>query len=250
MLLKRKRAICDLKVVILAIFITSIFASCTHQAANREKELFTPIIEAYAELEESDYTFYDANIIGDSLLAVNNGRTYNFGWDDKPTLMYAFYDINGDGLFELLIGADEFISGIYVLQNEIPVSVLQVESRHNLNLLIDNDGKCVIEDSWGHMGYATDFFYTIDEKGKLVTLDKLYTNGDRKENGVFIGHFRTRDVQGEEVSITEEEYCSLIRNYGSIGYELLDNTIDDTMSKRIVDIIWEPVADYNNLITQ
>ncbi|TJY42456.1 hypothetical protein E5161_10745 [Cohnella pontilimi] len=152
--------------------------------------------------------------------------------------MYAYYDINGDGSPELLIGADKSISGIYVLQNGTPLSVIQVESRHVLRLLMDIDGNSVIEDSWGHMGYATDFFYTIDEEGKLVVLDKLFTNGDVKKGDEFIGHFRAKDVLGKEVSINEDEYCSLIRKYGSTGYEPLE----DTGKERMIGVIWKPVA--------
>lgn len=202
-------------------------------------EPFTPIIDAYAALEQSNYTSFDKDIIGDSLLTAIGGRSYNFG--PNPTLMYAFYDINSDGLQELLIGANETISGIYALQNGTPVSVIQVESRHNLSLLMDSDGKCVIEHSWGHMGYATEFFYKIDEDGKLVTLDKLFTNGDVKKGNELIGHFRAKDVLGKEVSITEEEYCSLIRKYGSTGYEPLE----DTGKVRMIDVIWKPIANYN-----
>lgn len=200
---------------------------------------FTPIIDAYAALERSNYTSFDKDIIGDSLLIANGGRLYNFG--TNPTLMYAFYDINSDGLLELLIGADETISGIYVLQNETPISVIQVESRHNLNLLMDSDGKSVIEHSWGRMGYAREFFYKIDKDGKLVTSNKLFTNGDDKKGNEFIGHFRAKDVLGKEVSITEDEYCSLIRKYGSTGYEPLE----DTGKVRMIDVIWKPIANYN-----
>lgn len=200
--------------------------------------LFAPVIDAYAALERSGYTSFDKDIIGDSLLAVSKGSTYNFGWDTKPTLMYAFYDINGDGSPELLIGAEGSISGIYILQNGTPVSVIQVESRHNLSLLMDSDGNSVIENSHGHMGQATNFFYTVDEDGKLVTLNKLYTNGDEKKGDELIGHFRTKDVLGKEVSITEEEYCSLMRKYGSTGYEPLE----DTGKARMIDVIWKPIA--------
>lgn len=201
--------------------------------------MFAMIINAYAGIERSGYTSLDKDIIGDSLLAIDKGNTYNFG--SKPTLMYAFYDINSDGSPELLIGANKSISGIYVLQTGMPVSVIQVESRHYLSLLMDSDGKSVIEDIWGHMGYATNFFYTIDEDGKLLTLNKLYTNGDDKKGDKFIGHFRAKDVQGKEVSITEEEYCSLIRKYGSRGYE----PFEDTGKERKIDIIWQPVATYD-----
>ena len=43
-----------------------------------------------------------------------------------------FYDFNEDGLDELLIGTNNSISGIYTLQNEKPVSVLQIEDRYTL----------------------------------------------------------------------------------------------------------------------
>ncbi len=281
MLLKIKQSIRIMKIIILSVFISLLFTSCSPKSIDigirqtptlsidsmsalqpfetstaptqtttsimREKtshgnELFEPIINAYAELERSGYTSFDKNIIGDSLLAVSEGSTYNYGTDTKPTLMYTFYDINSDGSQELFIGANESISGIYVLQNGSPVSIIQVESRHNLSLLKDSDDNNVIEDSWGHMGYATNFFYTIDEEGKLVTLDKLFTNGDDKKDGEFIGHFRAKDALGKEVSITEKEYCSLIQKYGSDGYEPFEN-IGGEAGK--VDVLWKAVATYN-----
>lgn len=279
MLLKNKQSIKVLRILILAVSITLLFTACARQVTGNEQtptpsstttstpqtietstaptqtaspilsednshgnELFTPIINAYTELEQSGYTSFDKELIGDCLLAVEKGSTYNFGWDTKPTLMYAFYDINNDDSQELLIGADEFISGVYAIQNGTPVSLIQVESRHYLSLLIDSDGNSVIEDSWGHMGYATENFYTIDGDGKLVTLNKLITNGDDIKDGELIGHFRAKDVLGEEVSITEEEYCSLIRNYGSAGYE----PFEDIGEAKMVNVIWKPIAQYND----
>lgn len=211
---------------------------------SHSNKLFAPIIDAYAALERSGYTSFDKDIIGDSLLT--NKYTYNFG--TSPTLMYTFYDINSDGSPELLIGANESISSIYVLQNGTPVSIIQVESRHNIDLLMDNNGKCVIGDSWGHMGYATDFFYTIDKDGKLITLDKLYTNGDDKkvDTGTgfkLISHFRTKDVQGKHVNISEKEYCSLMQKYGSTGYEPLED-IKNTGKEGTIQVTWKPVATY------
>jgi len=205
-----------------------------HENTSHDNNLFAPIINAYAALERSGYTSFYKDLIGDSLLAVDKGSTYNFGWDTLPKLLYAYYDINGDGSPELLIGADKSISGIYVLQNGTPMSVIQVESRHNLRLLMDIDG------TWGRMGYATDFYFMIDEDRKLVTLDKLFTNGDIKKGNEFIGHFRAKDILGKEVSITEAEYCSLIRKYGSTGYEPLE----DTGKARMIDVTWKPIATY------
>jgi hypothetical protein len=276
-LVKNKQYIGILKIVILSVYVPLLFTSCIHQSVengirqtttpstapmstlqpnvistaptqattpilhentSHDSDLYAPIINAYAALERSGYTSFDKDLIGDSLLAESNGSTYNFGWDTPPLLMYAYYDTNGDGSPELLIGADKSISGIYVLRNGTPVSVIQVEDRHNLRLLMDIDGNSIIEDSWGHMGYATDFFYTIDGDRKLVTLDKLFTNGDVIKGDELIGHFRAKDVLGKEVSITEEEYCSLIRKYGSAGYEPLE----DTGKERMINVTWKPVA--------
>lgn len=209
-----------------------------NEITSHVNDLYAPIINAYAALELSGYTSFNKDLIGDSLLAVEKGSTYNFGWDTKPILMYTYYDINSDGSSELLIGADKSISGIYTLQDGKPMSISQVESRHNLRLLKGIDGNSVLEDSFGHMGYATEFFYKIDKDGKLVTLDKLFTNGDDKKGDKFIGHFRAKDVLGKEVSITEEEYCSLIRKYGSTGYEPLE----DVGKERPIDVTWKPVA--------
>lgn len=197
---------------------------------------FAKIIKAYAELEKSGYKSFDKALIGDSVFTENDGSTYNFG--DNPAIMYAYYDINKDGTPELLIGAEESISGIYILKNGNPVSLIQVEARSNINLLKDSTGNCVIEDATGHMGYATECFYTISKDGKLVTLDILHTNGDNKKDDELIGHFRTKDVLGKEVSITEEEYCSIIRKYGSTGYE----PFEDMGKGRNIDLVWKPVV--------
>jgi len=200
---------------------------------------YAPVIDAYAVLEKSGYVYYYRDVIGDSLLAMSGGSTYNFGWDSKPKLEYALYDINGDGSPELLIGTGGAIAGIYTLQNGVPVSVIQVEDRNNLDLSIDSGGACVIGDSSGHMDYATDFFYSLDKSGKLVTLDKLYTNGLNRDRsaGEPVAHLRARDVNGEEVSITEDEYCALIQKYGASGY----CPSKDIGEPRSVSLDWNPI---------
>lgn len=200
-------------------------------------EKFASILDAYAELERSGYTQFDEVLIGDSLLSGQGSRTYNFGRDAKPAIMYAFYDINADGLPELLIGAEESIAGIYALRNGKPVSVIQVEMRRNLDLLIDSDGNIVIEDSKGKMDFATEFFYGLSETGELVTLDKLYTNGLDIRDGEPVGYFHAKDVDGEEVSISGEEYCSLIQKYGAQGY----GTLEEMRESSAVRLIWTPI---------
>jgi len=188
----------------------------------RRDYLYAPIINAYAELEKSGFATYDEDLIGDSLLTQSGGSTYNFGWYSPPMLTYAYYDINADGSPELLIGAGDFISGIYTLIDDKLVSVIQVVDRHSLALSSDDSGDCVISHSWDHMGDSESFFYRIDENGQLITLDKLYT--DIYYSGDDFVRFRSREIDGERVKITEEEYSDIMRKYygGETKYIQLD----------------------------
>jgi len=181
--------------------------------------LFEPVIIAYANLERSGYTIIN-EIIGDSLLAEQREGTYNFGWagDDFPKIDYSFFDISGNGVSELLIGADRgyghYISGIYAIQDGKLVSVIQVIDRWNISLLSDGNGNCIIEEARGHMGNASEFFHKIDENGRLITLDNIETNESENRK------IRRKYVDGKEVGIyTEEEYVAVLRKYGSSGYE-------------------------------
>jgi hypothetical protein len=213
-----------------------------------ECESFLSVINAYAVFEVNGYTFYYKDIIGDSILIQDGGFSYRVEIIKKPVLMYAFYDIDGDGISELLISAYESTTGIYALQNGKPISVTQLtDDRHGLNLRIDSNGKCVIEHSYGHMDTAEDFFYTIGENGELVVSDKLYSNGldwsDAyvDESGEIIGdlkYFRSKDVDGEEVSITEEEYRTLIQKYGSYGYGF---EYSEDIEQRAIIPEWKPI---------
>ena len=210
-------------------------------------EPYSSILDAYAMLENSGYTYYYKDVIGDSVLALSGGVTYNTGWQ-KPTLAYTFYDINGDGSPELLIGTTSIadwssalisISGIYALLNGKPVFVIQTEHRYILNLLESSSGNCIIEHAWGHMGYADEIFYTLDKDGELIMLDKLYTDGDIIEDNEVVGSFRSKDADGDKVDITEEEYCSLIRTYGSWGY----NPHEETGETRLICLDWELILE-------
>ena len=168
-------------------------------------------------------------------------------------LMYALYDISGDGQPELFIGAarsvspqdaNSFITGIYTLRDGEPVSVIQLEnSRHSVNLVIDINGRYVITHGHGHMSYAWEYFYALEENGILTALDRLYTGGHSWRHNELEGYdyiyafFRYRYIDGEEVSITEEEYAALIRKYGSWGYALSN----DEVEIRSVSLEWRPV---------
>jgi len=209
---------------------TSVTETTTVATSKEPYEAFTgpfaEILNAYAELEWSDYKVIDDNILKDSLFTISNGNSYNFG--DSPILAYAHYDINKDGSMELIVGAmrnysyEPRLSGIYIIQNGKPFSVIQVNDRSVLRLLAQEDGSVVIEHSNGGRDWGHDFFYGMNKDGNLKTLDKLYTNGlnttnYNEETGEGIYYNRAKEVNGEQVTISEDKYIELLRKYGAQG---------------------------------
>ena len=219
-------------------------------------DLYMPVVNAYIALEQSGYTSYDESILGDDVcLTPNGGGSYFIGYDTKPILMYTFYDLNGNGAPELLIGAElgvaedvdrsnVFVTGIYGLRDGKPVSLIQVGAWSQLNVFTDNSDNCIIKKTSGtHIDYVEEYFYKIDKEETLITLDKLYTyskiDDNNKPDDITYSH--TKDVNGEEVSITEQEYLALMQKYGSVGYF---DTTGDLKANEIVIISWEPLTEY------
>lgn len=227
-------------------------------------DVYRSVINAYIVLEQSEYTLFDGSILGDDVcLAPGNYGSYFIGYDplsNKVTspLAYAFYDLNGDGILELLIGADNggdngvidgtnvFVTGIYGLQNGRPVSLIQVGAWSYFTFSINSDGNCFIKKTIGtHVDSFMEFFYKIDKDGTLITLDKLHIFFDYNfygyDNVDNIPYSYTRDVNGDEVSITEQEYLALMQKYGSVGY--LD-TAGDLEANNIVINSWKSLTAY------
>ena len=130
------------------------------------------------------------------------------------------------------------IAEIYTLRNGKPVFVIQSENRYNLNLLEDSSGNCIIEHAWGHMGYADEFFYILDKDSELIMLDKLSTDGYDIRDSEVIGSFRFKFIDGEKIDITEEEYCSLVRKYGSWGY----GPFEEIGEARFINLDWKSIV--------
>jgi len=210
---------------------------------------FAEILNAYAELELSAFAIVDNELIGHSILAQGMNP---FSFPEETRLVYALHDINGDGAPELFIGYGRrdfnTITGIYTIQNSEPISIIQLDLRSSFFVLrIDVNDGYVIEYIWGRMGHAINAFYALNENGELITLDVLITSGLDWSGGEWVEdewigdgpyHLRFRVVDGEEVSITEEEYSALIRKYGAHGYGTLYH---DPESVRIVSLEWMPV---------
>lgn len=219
-------------------------------------DLYQPVVNAYITLEQSGYTSYDESILGDDVcLTPNGGGSYFIGYDTEPTLVYTFYDLNSDGIPELLIGAElgaadnpagsnVFITGIYGLRDCKTVSLLQAGTWSQLNVFTDNSGDCIIKETSGtHIDYIAEFFYKIDKNETLVALDKLYTYGKINDynNTDDITCSHSKDVNGKELSITEQEYLVLMQKYGSVGY--LDD-IDGYFADEIAINSWKLLTEY------
>jgi hypothetical protein len=219
-------------------------------------DFYKPIINAYIALEKSGYTSYDENILSKDVCLIPGGNgSYFIGYDKQPMLVYAFYNLGGDDTPELLIGADlgtdngangsnVFVTGIYGLRDDKPVSLIQVCDVNQLNFFTDENYNPVIEKISGtHNDYAEEDFHKIDKNEILITLDKLYTHGKindyNKPDDISYSH--TKDINGKEVSITEQEYLELMQKYGSVGY--LNNT-GDLKANEIVINSWKSLSMY------
>jgi hypothetical protein len=201
---------------------------------------YSDLLMAYKAYQDSGWWDYSSPLIADSFLVIPQSEwgmtpsTWNdsnagAGFDiNSVELCYALRDINEDGILELFIGTEEYydysrttrynIFGVYSLQGGKAVSVIQKESRGPLALLRDNNGNCVIQTGDGGSGHREDIFYTIDKAGSLIMLDRL-TYREVYKDGTFMGMEYTRDIEGTEVEITEEEYSDRILKYGASEYE-------------------------------
>jgi len=229
---------------------------------------YAPLLNAYAEFERGGFLFYDADLnvyrefegrdsaifnkelIGDSIIVRWGeyiGPTPRGG--TSPPIFYAFHDINGDGVPELFIGANEWsdvisIAAIYNLQGGEPVSVTQIGGRVGISLQTDTYGGYVIEAAWGHMGSAGEYFYSLNENGELILLDALYTGPVYTDEGQmpWIG----RGDYDEAVEITLEEYTELIIHYGASGYAIYAFFVDGILTPRSVNLEWMPIGSFEH----
>jgi len=199
---------------------------------------FVSTIEFYRQLQKNgfiDYTREPEFRFGQlHPIALRN----NMGME--PTywsVLFAFYDINGDGQPELIIAATgegrlfPYIVGIYALVEGVPVPVIQYDgSRMVLSLKTDTCGNAIIEHSWGHGGSSEQLFYRIDENGGLMLLDFIISYDFDKNLHYLTGEMvrpRIRYIENVEIHLTEMEYIELMYKYGSGNYELFHIVSED-----------------------
>ena len=213
------------------------------------KMTYAELLAKYKEIEDNNY----ANLGGDEFAwATTDG--YNFTFDSRfsdTKLVYSYCDINNDGVLELIMGGKTvFDSGntgieiaiIYTLVDGLALPIVGTYGYpEGIGVIECSDKTLVIEVARGRQDHAREAFYTIGSGGKLVTLDILCTNGfyryDEEEGIAYYN--RTKDIEGTEKSITEEEYQNLLRKYGSCGYFPLDKSIE----QREVKLDWKLLSE-------
>ena len=148
-------------------------------------------------------------------------------------LLYALYDINGDGRKELLFGAGSDygtdLCDIYAIQNGVATQQLYHPGSTSTMSLFKNG---TVRTSFGKSGYYCDSYYRFKD-GQLCFCLSLSTHerwvSDEEELAFDYYKDYTDDLHNE-IEISQEEYQRLRREYEGDGRE--------------VEISWRPVADY------
>ena len=126
------------------------------------------------------------------------------------------------------------------MQDDKPVSLIQVNAWGQLNILTNNSGNSIIKVTSGTVAniYGDDFGYiqTTYEYDKVIS---AMISKAKTKYGIIYSH--TKDVDGKEVSITQPEYLGLMQKYGSVGY--LD-TAGDLKNNEIVIDSWKLLMAY------
>lgn len=222
-------------------------------------ELFAPIINAYAKLEQSGYIITDEELANDSLAEIQlnwgeqvsesllNNRhwiPYKYGWDNLPVLMYSLHSMSGFHLdhLELLIGVEsngviEIIS-IYVIElfdlrtddepDNYGSGVRNVFSAANRNIVsttltMSTDGYSVITTTWrGNAEETYEYFQVVGPGIGVGSLDMIKTvNSNQRYSVCYIGPCDFCD--DGLIKITEMKYIELINKYGTAGYNASEN---------------------------
>jgi|GEM_PF-5594479 len=191
---------------------------------------FATVVERYRRIEKNGFIDSDREYTEQMGQLHPIVWRYNMGMlTSYWRVLYAFYDVTGDGQPELLIGATgrrnfhPYIVGIYMILDDCPVSVIQYAGgRTSLHLSVDLNENIIILSTWGHMGNAHEAFYSVNENGSLILLDKIWTyDFDRihyNETGE-LERERFRHIDGVIEYICEKEYVEIVEFYGSFGYE-------------------------------
>jgi len=180
------------------------------------------ILNAYTEFVRSDFTEVDLELIGHSYLVRRAYSDRRSDWADSvpPTIVYAFRDINGDGVPELFIGNltpwDEvFIRVIYSIQSDTPAPIVSDEMRGGIGVWTDIYGDYIISTVTARMGAVEYNVFLLDETGNLRKLDSVSMSEvwDTAEGNPDVLRY-TRFVDNEIIPITVDDFYDFFTRFG------------------------------------
>ena len=234
--------------------------SCEILAALNDIDIlhsFAAVLGAYAEFERSGFTMLDDNLIANSFSALRyHTITTTNGWgsSSKPRIMYAFHDINGNGVPELFISRLWGITqnrptliAVYTLQNNVPVPLIyELSDNIFLDLYADAYGYYIIRNAGGNMGMLWDEVFRLGEDGALLCIGSVISWESRilcrccyTYDFRFTEFFQDHGETSHE--ITEDEYTAFLVRWGiynnvglvELPWEYLVQPTTFTTTKRI-----------------
>jgi len=196
---------------------------------------FGAILHVYIQFEQSGFTVVNSNLMSDTYFVARNynsarhmdlwSESTRLRWEENPpSIMYVFFDINGNGTPDLLIGGTWAFSGttsliaIYTLQNGVPVPF---EYERCMYVVLD-----LFEDIYGNYNIVVTRFgragiwhrlFTIDENNNFLETSNLSS----WERNTLCGccylnllEFTEFFYTGSYELITEDEYNTFLMQYG------------------------------------
>ena len=200
---------------------------------------FGAILHAYAQFEQSGFTVVDSNLMSDTYFVARNHNSARYidlssestrlRWEENPpSIMYTFFDINGNGTPDLLIGGTWAFLGttsliaIYTLQNGVSVPFEYERCMYVfLDLFEDICGNYnIIVTRYGRAGIWHRLF-NIDENSDFVETANLnFWERNRLCSCCYLKiiYFTEFFYTGSYELIMEDEYNAFLKQYGIYNY--------------------------------
>ena len=151
-----------------------------------EEALFMPVMETYGKALKEDWNPGQCMENGISLMIGYYGELYD-------SVGFAFMDLDGDGIDELLVTDGNYIYDLYSFINteeDIPVRVFSASERSTWMLVQgsrnrDNEGTYLYNHGSGGAGYGTHVYYRLQEGNLIPVEGYLYDVESNPENPWF-----------------------------------------------------------------
>ena len=186
----KKRLACLITSLIIVVSLVNLSPNASANA--NWFDAYKPVVNAYADLESSGWRNYNRNIIGDSYFAQFGGldpstniQFVGYSLNDLA-LRYALYDINGDGMPELVIGAEyvqfnqTFITGVYYFSGNTVKVAMNLSLAPYETATIHSDGSIAV--SSGRMGYYDGYFVRFSNGEAYTTGAWSISDGEPPEH--------------------------------------------------------------------